>query len=155
MLMINGELCYSPFPPERYGDMSKKLSLWVLCKGDVPLWNMFYLTFPELDRHLWDGADHKQIIMSIDTKEAAAVMALVQGPYCEKKFNVRAMLRQTPGKFLALLQRLDLTKLPPYKDIPNWLERVEHRVMTIDKTLSVRDIEADLYRKLNVKITGA
>lgn len=155
MLMINGELCYSPFPPERYGDMSKRLCLWILCRGDMQLWNLLYLSFPQLDRHLWDGADHKQIIHSIDTKEAGAVVALVQGEYCTKTYNVRAMLRQTPGKFLAQLQKLDLNRLPPYKDIPNWLQRVEQRVLTIDKSLSVRDIEADLYRRLNVKLTGA
>ncbi len=130
MIQVNNELCYSPHPPEYYAVGG--YGHGPLCRGDIQLWNLIYLSHGGLDMY---GLDYSlaDIMGAIPFSVAGSAVALLNDERCKRFFpHARYSLRQSPRKFFDALCTMNIKSLPQSLMIPNWLDTVTERVLMCD-----------------------
>jgi hypothetical protein len=135
MISVGGQLCYSPFPPEAYG--RGPLGLGPMCKGDMQVWNLMFLSCEGIADHLGVLHDYKTIsLMDRDLVACYAALAALNGPPFKAVFpTLRHLLQLPPGRFLENLFTLPgWERLPQVTGIPDWVD------VMINKTIELEGV---------------
>lgn len=140
MIVINGQLCYSPVAPSRYG--RPLAGFPVSCRNDVQLWNLLYLTCEGIEDHRDPSTDADVgVLVNRDLNALATSLAALTGAACRELFpDLRDALKKHPSVFLQELWKVPWEYLPPAMQIPNWADIVTDKVATIhaQATLDLR-----------------
>lgn len=129
MITVAGQLCYSPLPPERYG--RGMLGLGPLCKSDIQLWNLVYLSCSRIDDYL-NPPDDVNIVGLIDRDLVFhyTALAALHGRECQRLFpRLRDALSKHPTAFLKDLWSMPWRYLPQAREIHDWNEVVIERAI--------------------------
>jgi hypothetical protein len=131
MIKVGGQLCYSPFPPERYA--TRHAGLGLSCRNDVQLWNLVYLTCQGIEDHLDPSTDaHVLDLVRRDHTALVVSLAALKGPHCMELFpGLRDALKQHPRVFLSELWQMPWGNLPQVQKFPEWRDIVIDRVADI------------------------
>lgn len=136
MIQVDGQLCYSPLPPTSYG--TPVLGHGALCKGDIQLWNLMYLSYPQLDQYLQDGVDHVKLVRTFDVIVGAGPKAALYGETNMGLFPyLRDALKQKPSAFLNVLWTMQWPLLPMAMHDPTWIDTIIARAAEIEGTVPV------------------
>jgi hypothetical protein len=140
MITIQNQLCYSPRPPEAYTHNNLGIGNWV--KGDIQLWNLLYLSVPELDQYL-DGVSVTALPSFMEQKRASyvgEVMACLD-PKCPSHDHTRELLKRDPVDFVKGLVKTPFQILPTYViHGMKWIETMRERASML--SASVAKVEA-------------
>lgn len=148
MITINGELCYSPQPPEAYS--FPPLGHGLMCRGDIQVWNLAFLSYPELDGYL-TADDKLAYTRSLPPTLLASVKAALNGENGKRIFpDLRDALRRAPHLFLEDLWRMKWELMPMYLDDPKWVDVIQARAAAIDTDTRIEAVLAVTHRDGNV-----
>lgn len=132
MMYVNNQLCYSPLHPAQYG--GSMIGHGPMCQGDVQLWNLIYMSAPDVDRYIEVGAKPAKVFKSISKDIWVTCKTLLYGESTQKFFpNVRAALKETPREFYERLLGMDWKHMPPTMRIHDWIHIVGDRVAEIEE----------------------
>ena len=110
-------ICYSPQPPEAYawyeGGMRHGHGLWV--NGDLPTWNIVWLSFPPLDAYLDLSPAFISISTAIDPHSFGRVMSLADPELDDSFGGLREVLGKTPEEFLRFSSLFPWENVPAYE----------------------------------------
>lgn len=130
MHIINNQLCYSPQPPEAYGELG--LGHGPLCRGDLQLWNLIYLSYPSMDGYL-TAADKRAYYRTMPIDWMAGCMSTLRGEYSKTMFpTLREALQKPPTMFVDALMAMDWHLLPMQRLNPLWINVVKNRAYDIE-----------------------
>lgn len=150
MLNIDGQLCYSDHPPERYTVDGRGHGN--MLRHNLRAWNLIYLSLPIVDGYLKDDASLEKLWTAKDIKDFGIVASLVMGAASRTLWpDLNLWLQGAPIYFLRSLQKLDWKKMPPNMEIAGWMDNIEERVYQITYKEAVQEVEHDLYKRLGVK----
>lgn len=128
MLEIEGQLCYSPQPPHRYG--RGPLGHGPFCQGDIQVWNIIWLSCPAVDRYLEPKANAWEIAKVIPSYVLADATAALRGQNCVRLFpNLREALRMPPIQFIQEVQVMRYQLMPMYLSDPQWITTIQARAL--------------------------
>lgn len=138
MIKVGGQLCYSPFPPERYA--SRHAGLGLSCRYDVQLWNLVYLTCQGIGDHLDPSKDEDALDLAQRDHLALVVsLAALKGPRSMELFpGLRDALKQHPKVFLRELWQMPWGDLPQVQMFQGWKDIVIDRVADISASFHVQ-----------------
>lgn len=165
MFYLNGQLCYSPLPPSRYGGPDG-YGHGPYCGSDIQLWNLMWLSIPEVDRYLLTGRDKmdaKHIWGTIPNLYTASVVATlggrggktISGDPVTGHPILRDMLKLTVNEFYVnLWQYPYLEKTHVMKNIPLWMDIVEQRLFAPWQWELVNKERDDLFKRLKSGAKG-
>lgn len=135
MLYIQGQLCYSPYPLEDYG--SRGVGHGLACGGDIQLWNLMYLSTPDLDKYIMVNARADVIFKSIGIDTFACAKAMLYGQSCQQFFpHLRQALRLPPRHFYDQLLAMDWKLMPYTQKQSDWIFSVAERIAEIEEMYS-------------------
>lgn len=137
MIKVDGQLCYSPFPMERYA--TGNAGLGVSCRQDVQLWNLVYLSCEGIEDHLDPSSGAYALDLARRDRDAFAVShAALYGANCQELFpRLRDALKKHPSEFLRELWRMPWEDLPASQRFHDWDNIVIGKVAHIAATFSV------------------
>lgn len=129
MITIREQLCYSPHPPESYVKDGQGVGGW--CKGDIQLWNLIWLSTPEVDQYL-DGVAVHLLPMYAEGDRAryiGHVMACLE-PEVDGFERMRQMLNLEPQEFIRQFVKTSFQDSPTFlfHGMP-WLETMRGRAV--------------------------
>lgn len=126
MLEINGELCYSPHRPHRYG--KGPLGHGMFCRDDLQVWNLLWLSCPMVDRYLKESA--WEVARAIPSHYLADAMAALRGQNCIRLFpHLRGALQMPPLQFVEEVKTMQFQFLPAFLSDPGWLTTIQARAI--------------------------
>lgn len=137
MIQVRDQLCYSLHPPESYAINGGGIGLW--CKGDTQLWNLIWLSTPEVDQYLDGVAVHltPPYVDETRAKYIGHVMACLDPGY-EDHVIMRQMLKLEPQEFIRAFVKT------PFQDTPTflfhgmpWLETMRGRAAAATATQAI------------------
>lgn len=135
MLSINGQLCYSPKLPDEYGG---KFGHGGVYGKDVQLWNLVYLSVPEIEMYLQPDVDRIEVFKRIEPAHVAACLATVRGDNCKRLFpHMRRWLQLPPLMFLRSVLAIPTERrkiIPVVATIPNWSSIASTRAWIITRS---------------------
>lgn len=129
MILINKHICYSPEPPMAY--TYRGVGHGQLLYGDLPAWNMAWLTCPPLDYYLETPPEHGMAkVASHEMPEfGLAAMTVKRASYTVYP-ELPYLLTLDPGDFLRALLDGPFRKLLIYQTIgPDWIATMAKRVI--------------------------
>jgi hypothetical protein len=131
MIKIGNDLCYSPFPPERYA--CGPLGLGAVVGRDIQLWNLVYLSCERIEDHLDPPDDTRAVeLINRDLVVWYSCLAALTGAECKSLFpGLRAALTKHPAVMLQELRLMDWDCIPPAWEIKGWDEIVINKVSII------------------------
>lgn len=121
MLVIKGELCYSPEPPSKYG--ADGFGHGVMFGHDLQLWNLMYLSIPQVDDFLRPNVDAQRLYHSMPNSHTGACVSAVRGANHMRLFpKLRDWLKMPPVLFCTQIDKLKdrYHILAPAVHIPEW-----------------------------------
>jgi hypothetical protein len=140
MIHVRGELCWSPRPPEDYGKGS--IGYGPSCRGDMPLWNLVYISYPMVDQYLAPGANALLVTQRMPFGALGHALATMKGDNCRRLFpEMRGWLQEDPTTFVERVSRMDakrLSYLPMVAFNPRWIETVTMRAADIAADIEAR-----------------
>lgn len=141
MIGIDGQICYSPEPPEAYTRSGLGHGLWP--KGDIAMWNMMWLSFPELDGYLNENLTLKHMMDSIDTRKVGMVMSITEPILEHKLIGLRDSLKKMPQHFLVFADTFPWERMYVYKDLgEEWVTMMRRRAnLANSEVLKVNAVE--------------
>jgi hypothetical protein len=133
MISIRGNLCYSPLPPEDYGDgMMGHGSMY---GNDIQLWNLMFLSIPEVDVYPHSKEHARVLYNEIGSGPTAACIALLRGEHMIEMYpNMREWLTLPPMMFVKNIKAMTHGKfktLPTVMTIPHWLDIITMRAQQV------------------------
>lgn len=135
MIKIDGQLCYSPFPPERYG--TSRAGFNISCRQDLQLWNLLYLTCEGINDHLDPSSDADVgVLVERDIEALVVTLAAFGTSYREQFPGLRDALKQHPVVFLSELWKMPWENLPQVQQFPDWGDLVIDKVAVITSCIS-------------------
>lgn len=141
MLDINGELCYSPQPPHKYG--KGPLGHGPFAQGDLQMWNLMWISTDQVDLYLLPKANAWEIAKSIPSYILADAMAALRGQNCLRLFpNLRDSLRMPPLQFVEEIYGMKYQFMPMYLSSPTWLTTIQARAIEASGDSPLRAWEA-------------
>lgn len=148
MININGDLCWSPLPPEAYGE--SPIGHGPMCNGDIQMWNLMYLSYPQVDGYLTAG-DKLAFYQSHPISTIANVRSSLNGSESQRLFpGLRDALRRAPHLFLEDLWRMQWELIPMYLDDKSWTDIIQVRAKEIDTNTNLERVAAVTHREGNV-----
>lgn len=138
MIYIDGQLCYSPEPPEVYTREDVGHGVWV--HGDLPTWNLVWLSFPQLDLYLDETVNLADVVKSIDSDAFGKVLAAASPELEEYLEGLRPALRKVPDKFYLFAGEFDWERVIAYQALGEpWVTTMRRRAqeaMTMQRKIS-------------------
>jgi hypothetical protein len=136
MLVIDGQICYSPKPPLAYGGKKGFAS----CCTTIQEWNIAWLSFPQLDCYLdnsWGKVEFEG--PELTNKDFGGVRALASELTENTKLGLLKQLRLHPREFLNATLEFPWEHHPTYKDFDAihpghgeyWVTTIRRRAMSI------------------------
>jgi hypothetical protein len=130
MIEIKGEICYSPYPPERYG--KGPLGHGPFCHGDIQQWNLIFISCGMVDRYLDPKVDVIALANAIPDHILGDSIAALRGANCIQLFpTLREALRLPPMQFIHEVMGMKHHALPMVLSDPNWITNIQHRAVEI------------------------
>lgn len=128
MIKINGELCYSPQPPQSYIENGRRSGFGRLITSDVQLWNLVFLTMEE-----FDASTTTEERISAEFKAYYQALAALT---CHESMtacpNLRSALTKHPTVFAQELWKMDWEILPQVLENPEWPALVIDKIAHIE-----------------------
>ena len=126
MIFIDGQLCYSPEPPEAYTRGGQGHGLFV--KGDIPMWNMVWLSFPKLDHYVNDKCGLIDILGVISPEHFGYVMTAASEELEGSLPGLRQALTKPPDKFHAFSGTFPWESVVAYRELGEaWVTTMRRR----------------------------
>lgn len=129
MIIVDGEICYSPVPPVAYSRGSAGHGLW---SRTLPQWNMAWLSFPQLEDYLDAAIPISQLLDIMPAKHFGSVIgtAAIESDAAFPGLNFA--LRQPPREFLRLTSDGPWENLPAYSFLGEaWVTTVMQRAQEL------------------------
>ena len=137
MILIRGNICYSPEPPENYTRIlaGTQVGFAKYYIGDIQRWNLAWLCDPGFDKYLDKTMDAETFITlteSLDTLRLGRVDRALNNNDEVQAFGLptlRGLLTLNPQRFIADLVRRNLDELALFANDEGGIwERIQERV---------------------------
>lgn len=132
MIRIEGQLCYSPLPPQSYG--KRGAGHGILARDDIQLWNLMYISYPILDEYLKPETDAVRMIQELPMIVIGGPRAALNGQHNQELFPfLRGALKSPPLSFVQHLWTMQWPLLPMALHDSNWIDTVIQRANQIER----------------------